>query len=75
MFLVAVDPTQRYRQWLGLVFLVALAALDIPVIGWEVFVRHGADPGVFSAAFVITSLILVGPLGVKIVRSNGKDSS
>lgn len=71
------DPTQRYRQWLGFVFLVGLAALDIPAIGWEIFIRHGQDPGVFSACFVVTSIILVGPLGIKVVargNGNGKDS-
>jgi hypothetical protein len=69
------DPTEKLRQWTGALFLIGLAALDIPAIGWEIFVRHGTDPGVFSAAFVITSIILVGPLGIRIVRRNGNGDS
>lgn len=54
-------------------FLIGLAVLDVPAIGWEIFIRHGVDPGAISAMFVITSVILVGPLGIRVVKKNGDD--
>lgn len=70
------DPTERYRQWLGLLLLVGLTATVLVVVPWELLVRHGQDPGVWSAVVVLIGIILVGPLGIKIVRNgnrNGKE--
>jgi hypothetical protein len=70
---VANDPTERVRQWTGAIFLAGLAALDIPAMGWEFFIRHGEDPGVISAIFVIATIVLAGPVGIRIVRDRGGD--
>lgn len=64
------DPTERYRQWLGFVLLSGLTLIVLVVVPWELIVRHGQDPGVWSATVVLISIILLGPLGIKITRSN-----
>lgn len=69
MEIVATDPTEKFKQWTSAVFLAALAALDIPVIIWEFVVRKGNDPGIISAAFVIVTVVLAGPVGIRIVRN------
>lgn len=59
------------RQWTGALFLAALAAVDVVAIVVELIYRHGRDPGVDSAIVVIATIVLAGPVGIKIVRDRG----
>lgn len=71
MAIVTTDPTEKFKQWTSALFLAGLAALDIPILIWEFVVRKGNDPGIISAAFVIVTVVLAGPVGIRIVRNGG----
>jgi hypothetical protein len=68
---VATDPTEKFRQWTGALFLGGLAVADLVAIVVEVIFRHGTDPGVDSIIVVIATIVLAGPVGIKIVRDRG----
>lgn len=70
---LAIDPTERPRQWLGFILLVGLVAIVLTVLPIEFLVRHGDDPGVWSGCLVLISIVLIGPVGIRIV-SRGRSS-
>lgn len=69
------DPTERPRQWLGFAFLCGLAVITLPTLAWELVIRRAHDPGVWSGCLVLTSIILIGPVGIKIVQLRRGDPS
>lgn len=72
---MATDPTERARQWLGVAFLGALAAVDVVAIIVELIYRHGVDPGGDSLIVAITTIVLAGPVGIKIVKDRGNGNT
>lgn len=54
-------------------FLVGLVVITLPTIAWELVIRHADDWGVWSGCLVLTSIILVGPVGVKIFPKQRSD--
>lgn len=71
---LAIDPTERPRQWLGFVLLVGLVVIVLVVTPWEFIIRHGEDPGVWSGCLVLISIVLIGPVGIKIVSRGSRAS-
>lgn len=70
---LAVDPTERPRQWLGFTLLAGLVVIILVTIPWEFIVRRGQDPGVWTGCLVLISIVLIGPVGVRLVTKRGGD--
>lgn len=65
---MANDPTERAKQWLGFLLLCGLTAIVLVAVAVELLFRRGAeDFGVWSGCLVLISVILVGPVGIRIV--------
>jgi hypothetical protein len=68
------DPTERAKQWLGFVLLVGLTGIVLVAVAVELLLRHGDDPGVWSGCLVLISIILIGPVGIRIVSKRSDQS-